>query len=253
MMRRDTLWHASILALVIATGCAESNEPAPSDGGALDARSCRTDDLGRPAPCFGGPCCDEMVMPSVDPATCRYACPAGFDFSGCEVDPSALCGPAFDAPCEEPTDCELAFDTCCGTCGTPTLDDYDAILRERRDAHRDFVCPDPSTLCPGCAVAPNPSLGATCESNRCTGFDVRALPLSSCTRDEDCRLRATACCECGADTSPFALIAIRNDAESRYAALVCPSDVGCPECAPAYPAEASAYCADDGHCAVQIR
>ncbi|MCB9636755.1 MAG: hypothetical protein H6721_31980 [Sandaracinus sp.] len=221
---------------------------APTPECSVDGGMCVTD--AGPLPiCRGGACCDQERTAGFDPVTCSVSCPSGFSTS-CMVDPAAFCAPTFDAPCTDNTQCTLAIDDCCGGCGMPTLDDFDPILITQADAHRAAVCTDPTPICPGCAVMPNPNLGATCSMSRCTEFDVRALALSACTRDEDCRLRVADCCECGGDTSPFALIAIRNDAEGRYTDLVCPNDIGCPECAPAYPADVSAFCADDGHCAV---
>ena len=46
------------------------------------------------------------------------------------------------------------------------------------------------------------------------------------------------------------LIAINVNAEADYASLVCDGDIGCPECAPVYPAEASAVCNPGGYCEV---
>ena len=76
---------------------------------------------------------------------------------------------------------------------------------------------------------------------------MRTLELSACSSDADCRLRVTSCCECGGDTNPDALIAIRSDVEADYMALVCDA-TDCDLCAPVYPDSMEAFCADDGHC-----
>lgn len=289
-MHTGTLWRAALLLSAVGLfGCPKSNEPgsdcppATPEGACYDdccgylgeptrtascGFECRTGRLiDRCAPtaacidggmpplcdaglpfCVGGSCCDQE-RPAIPGAACSFTCPAGFDFT-CEPDPAAFCE-SFDAPCTEPTECTLAIDTCCGPCGVPTLDDFDPILVSRADDHRAAVCPDPSVICPACPVAPNPNLGATCTANRCTAFDVRTIPLSACTSHDDCRLRVRECCACGGDTSPFSLIAIRADSEAAYQALVCGSEIACPECEPTYPSDVSAYCADDGHCAVR--
>jgi hypothetical protein len=292
-MRTGTLWHVALLSVAFLGGCPKSSTPGEDCPPALPEGSCyddcctylgeptRTESCGfecrsgrlvdRCAPtsacrldggtcsldaalpiCEGGDCCEQERAASFDPATCTFSCPDAFSTT-CEPAPDVFCAPPLDF-CTEPTDCVLAIDTCCGPCGIPTLDAFDAIHRDRTEEHRELVCPDPSPVCPACAVGVNPNLGATCDdTDRCVGFDVRTLALSRCTDDDECRIRATACCTCGADTSPYSLIAIRADAEGDYAALVCPDAVGCPECEPVYPDDVSAYCEDDGHCAVRIR
>lgn len=153
------------------------------------------------------------------------------------------------ASCAQPGDCTLEFNTCCGVCEVPTLDDYDAINADMRHLHRQEVCPE-ETPCPGCASQPAPWLVATCnESNTCQGVDIRQMDLTSCTTDDDCRLRTRSCCECGGDTSEFGLVAVSD--HGAYTDLVCGQEFACPECVPQYPEEATAVCADDGHCEVE--
>jgi len=156
------------------------------------------------------------------------------------------------AACSVPTDCVLAFNTCCGTCDVPTLEDFDAINASRSDDHFAEICPDQDPICPGCAAAPNPWLGATCTAGTCEGFDLEEDPLNTCTADTDCRLRAPGCCECGAPTDVWSIIALPDDAFEAYRDLVCEPDQACDLCAPTYPDELSAVC-DDGHCAVEGR
>jgi hypothetical protein len=211
--------------------------------------------VGEDCPPIGPPrCVDEACCITEAPAVavpgCRFACPSGFTVDAiCEPGASCL---DLSSPCAENADCTLAIDDCCGTCGRPTLDDYDAILATRSAEHARMVCPDPGAVpCPGCASMDNPNLGAACESRVCVGYDVRQRSLSSCMSDGDCRLRTRDCCECGGATDLGSLIAIRLDGEPAYGALVCPPDASCPECAPIYPAEYEAFCAPDGQCDIR--
>ena len=204
-----------------------------------------------PGICQGGPCCDDEVVAELNYSTCSASCPDGYQPAGeCTPDPAARCAAPW-LSCGAKADCMLAANTCCGACGEVTLSDFDAINRSRQDEHRDYVCPGPPPPCPRCATLQNPSLGATCESGLCRGFDVRAADLSRCSDARDCRLRVTGCCACGGDTSPYSLIAIRQDAESDYQALVC-DDADCDACEPVYPDGVEAFCADDGHCQVRV-
>jgi hypothetical protein len=218
------------------------------DGGGVDA-GCA---LAPEAPtCLGGPCCDASIAAVPSATGCEYVCPAGYALE-CAPSPTADCTTTFDRPCSEPSDCTLALNDCCAPCGRPELVNFDAILQSEVDAHRAAVCPDPAAEpCPRCPTALNADVGATCGMGRCAGFDVRTMPLSACTTDADCRLRVRECCECGGTLDPWALIAIRADAEPAYADLVCDSDTACAGCAPVYPDAAQAYCATDGHCAVR--
>lgn len=244
--------HALLVVFALSLGCSESH--SNTDGSmAADARIARdapSDDcppIGAPL-CVDTTCCAEEAAAILQPG-CHYACPSGFaDIATC--DPAASCTD-FSLPCARPSDCTLAIDDCCGPCGVPALDDFDAIATSRADAHTRFVCPDPgSTPCPGCVAMDNPSLGATCTEGRCTGFDVRQLAISACTDDSVCRLRTRDCCECGGSTDPSSLIAVRGDARAAYMELVC-DDFACGACEPTYPTTVEAYCATDGHCAVR--
>lgn len=251
------------LALLVLASCGESH--VAEDGGrgidaavqrdagsrdAVAARDAPLDDcppIGPPR-CVDATCCRDEAAAVLQPG-CRYECPSGFvvDFV---CDPADECGD-FASPCSRHDECTLAINDCCGPCGVPGLDDYDAILISRADDHRRSVCAeDDPVACPECATLVNPALGATCREGRCQEYDVRALPLSACAQDDECRLRVRDCCECGGDTSPFALIAVRVDSTGDYAGLVC-DDLACPECEPTYPDTVEAYCAGDGHCAVR--
>lgn len=160
-------------------------------------------------------------------------------------------GPPADwAACDVTSECVLSGNSCCGVCGAPSLANVDGVNRARSDEHFRDVCPMPIP-CPTCPSALNPDLQVTCASSRCAPFDVRLSDVSLCTSDADCRLRVTQCCECGGDTSPFALIAVSS--EPGYSTLVCDPMIGCPECAPTYPDTVRAVCAADGHCAVEGR
>jgi hypothetical protein len=91
---------------------------------------------------------------------------------------------------------------------------------------------------------------ATCATGQCTVVDLYEQSLTACQSQSDCKLRAQACCECGADTSRTGLISIRTDAESEYTALVCEPNPSCDDCVPNYPGDAMAMCSPDGYCHV---
>jgi len=148
------------------------------------------------------------------------------------------------------SDCVLAGNSCCSPCGVPGLDAVDAVNRERVDEHRSEVCQAP-VPCPACPESVNPSLVTSCESGACAAHDVTELPLSSCTADAQCRLRARDCCECGAALDFGNLIAIAAGEEGPYAALVCDPEQACDACAPVYPTDVEAFCDADGHCATR--
>lgn len=233
----------SLAALAAVGACGKSHPVDPTDAGA-DALGCPPV---LPETCVRGDCCDEDPREAERvPGTCDFRCPDGWT-------PASLCDPApscdLDA-CTDNTDCILADNTCCGPCGEPRLSDFDAIHRDRQEEHYGLVCPEPE-ICPDCPIALNPGLGATCDGGRCRGFDLATLPLTECARDTDCRLRVRDCCPCGSDPSFWNLIAIRADAETDYEALVCPTDFGCPECAPPEPTDARAVCTA-GRCQVEV-
>ena len=231
---------AVLLSVALALGCSESHGV---DSGAGDGCAPVT-----PPRCVMGACCDAEATPVR--VGCGFECPSGaVEDTVCE--PAASCVD-LSSPCTANSECSLAIDNCCGPCGRPTLDDYDAILSSRSVEHARRVCPDPGSVpCPGCASMDNPNLGAACEGGTCVGYDVRQRSLSSCTSDGDCRLRTRDCCECGGGTDFGSLIALRVDGETSYQTLACEPDSACPECAPIYPTEFEAFCADDGHCDVR--
>lgn len=153
---------------------------------------------------------------------------------------------ALDAPpsrgCTSPTDCVLVPRSCCGACGEPSRTDSIALHRDDVNAFRNGVCGD-DVGCPACAGQPDPTLLASCVSGQCAVIDLYVHPSTECMRDDDCRVRAIDCCECGADTSPGRLIAVSRG----YDELVCDPMSACPECAPVYPDTVFALC-NDGHC-----
>jgi hypothetical protein len=163
-------------------------------------------------------------------------------------DSSADVGPPSWSSCALNSDCMLADNSCCGVCSQPELGDVDAINRNESGDHYAAVCDELDPLCPGCPSLPNPWLGATCDVDVCTAFDLRESDLVTCTADADCRLRATSCCECGGDTGRDALIALAGDEFPSYLALVCDPETDCLACEPTYPDTVEAFCNDEGRC-----
>ncbi len=225
-----------------------TDTPPPLDGG--DSGSgCGAVDAGPICRRIDDLCCDsESRYPRMGP-DCSLSCEPGYSASpdACVPDPS--CEPSVE--CDEPSECTTTFETCCGTCSEVALSDVISIRADAERDYRDAVC-DGDIGCPPCAPPPHPYLVSTCNARQCRALDTRVLPLTQCTADEQCRMRATECCECGADTSPDALIGIRIDAEADYLNLVCDSDAICDDCVPIYPDTHEAFCNDVGACSVRL-
>lgn len=221
--------------------------PLPEDAGPDDTGTiCAPTDPGPTCYAVDDPCClADPVFPTLT-RDCRYRCPEGtaFDVS-CMPDPS--CEP--ETECEQPSECTTTAVECCAPCREHELEDVTGIRRDAESTYRDALCEDVGA-CPPCAPPPAPYLIATCNARACTAIDTRRLLLSQCSRDEECRVRATECCECGADTSPENLIALRIDGEGDYLNLVCDDDAICDDCVPTYPDTHEAFC-DAGTCAVR--
>ncbi len=71
--------------------------------------------------------------------------------------------------------------------------------------------------------------------------------MPACTGADDGGLRTVVWWEWVVDLGR--VVDIRTDAEGDYAAIACGEDVGCPECAPTYPADVTATC-EAGRCTV---
>lgn len=133
------------------------------------------------------------------------------------------------ASCAQTSECGLASVGCCSPCGMPTLADLEAINLSQRDAHYAEVCPVP-TPCPRCATGINPNLVATCQSARCTAYDLSTMPLSVCNTDADCVIRYANCCSCSGD--PSEVVSVRADAEAAVEALLCDGGGCALDCVP---------------------
>jgi hypothetical protein len=154
--------------------------------------------------------------------------------------------------CEQNGQCVLAADGCCASCGQPSLESRDPINREFSMQHYEAVCDQEEPVdCPACEPPPAPHLGATCTEGLCEGFNIRTMELTACETNDQCRLRARSCCECGSDFNAHNLIAIREGRSADYTALVCTANTSCGQCGVQYPTDRfSAVCAPDGHCDV---
>lgn len=145
--------------------------------------------------------------------------------------------------CSRTSECIVAPESCCGTCGAATARDAVALAVTYASTYRTQACADQGGVgCPACAGRDDPTLLATCRAGECELVTLATDPITACTSSTECKLRTRDCCECGGDTSQAGLIAVRTDSESTYAGLACDEGQGCPECAPEYPAGASAEC-----------
>jgi hypothetical protein len=152
--------------------------------------------------------------------------------------------------CTASTECVVVPETCCGSCGVAARGDAIALRQEHVAHYRQAAC-EYFPPCLPCADDPDPTLVATCAAGLCEVVDLLEHDVTLCSDPADCRVRAQACCECGADTGPSSLIALRTDAEATYQQLVCPADTFCAECASVYPDEATAVCSGEGRCRVE--
>jgi hypothetical protein len=196
-----------------------------------------------PAECVNGVC----VTPLLGQCWRDADCDGGKVCQGASVCP---CGAACDEPdspgkcvaqgagwssCGGPGDCQLQFNSCCGTCGVPKAGDFDAVAFDKTQAHFTDVCPSP-TPCPACASQDNNNLAAFCEANTCQVVEISTDPISACAVDADCTVRLAKCCDCGAG-QPADYIALRSQDYYTYETQVCgPGGGGCAlDCAPSSP------------------
>ncbi len=156
-------------------------------------------------------------------------------------------GPSYDA-CQLPSECVVRPASCCGQCGAATREDIVTLNKDQAAAYQSATCGD-SWGCPACYMVQDSRLVATCASAKCKLVDLATHSSTTCASDGDCRVRTNACCECGGPVDQAHLVAINASKESDFSATVCDPGMGCPECAPTYPAEATAVC-NAGHCEV---
>lgn len=151
--------------------------------------------------------------------------------------------------CVENSECLVVPQTCCGSCGAATRGDAVAVSRDELDQQRTDACAE-TMGCPACFAEPDPTLIATCRSNRCELVDLLERDeITACIQSTDCRLRFSGCCACASSDTP--VIATRADAEQSFTALSCDSDQACPECAPVFDPSFVAECTG-GRCQVAV-
>lgn len=266
-----------LIALALVAGCPEAHDegacgpvpgvcPSPCcdrepecvgdawvcPGGEPPVSTCAPDPgCGEGCEPVSGSCADECCAPGGEPSCVRgeWVCPAGLRLVD-RCAPPPECGEEDRAACAMNGECAVVPASCCATCGEVTLADVVAIRASEREAHRRDVCPAEMIACPPCLPTPFPHLQASCEAGRCTIFDV-GEEHGACRSRDDCVVRVANCCECGGDTSPEALIALRRDAVGAYQALVCSPLADCATCAPVYPDGVAADCVE-GRCAVSL-
>jgi hypothetical protein len=184
-----------------------------------------------------------------------HATDAGADTGGGDVGADSAPGDTGGidwGACALTSECTLARDMCCGGCPFDAIENLDGVNVAYATEHMAEVCPDPTMVgCEPCGVRVDPlsipGHFSPCRAGRCTPVDIAAEPITECTIDADCRVRARDCCECGADVSDANLVAIRVDAGAAFAELACDADASCDLCAPVYPEEVQAVC-DAGRC-----
>jgi hypothetical protein len=154
--------------------------------------------------------------------------------------------------CAVTSDCQLRSSGCCAPCGMPELEDMDGVNEGHVDEHFAEVCPEmPPGGCPRCPNELNPWLFSPCLESVCTAVDIRRLEVTACAHDDECRLRARDCCECGADTSEYNLVAINAARSADFTGIACDPETECAGCMPDYPDTVEAFCTEEGHCAIR--
>jgi hypothetical protein len=151
----------------------------------------------------------------------------------------AECYAGVSRACTRPSDCTLTFSDCCGSCGSNGPDRVVAVRLGDVGDYSAGVCGGDAT-CPGCYAGISPTAGAICSAGRCEVVDT--APFATCANDADCQVRAKECCECNADVTYGGLVALSDAAG--YVSELCGPDLACDGCAPVYPDDVSARCAD---------
>lgn len=136
--------------------------------------------------------------------------------------------------CTEPSQCGLYPADCCGDCGAFTPDHVVAYNIDWIGEHAQPGCVDMS--CPKCARDEEEfpqrqyQLVATCEKRTCVVKKLDHMPITQCTRDDQCVVATPRCCACDWSNA----VAVRKDKQDELRKLACTTSsqgVGCPACA----------------------
>lgn len=133
--------------------------------------------------------------------------------------------------CQTPNDCVLVPTSCCGSCDLDAAVPMSAYNGDWIEEHGQPGCDGAG--CPRCAVsedwAPQQQgqLIAACEAHRCVVKDLDHMPMTACSKDEQCVVATPRCCACTWNNS----VAVRADAAAKLNRLVCAPGTGCPACA----------------------
>ncbi len=157
-----------------------------------------------------------------------------------------------DPQCSVDSDCILVHKGCCARCPPTTVDDHIAVPRGVQNDAIKAQCPAGPVACMPCPRAVLDPLGpiphSACVDRRCVVVDLRALPLTGCTKNSDCVPVGVGCCGAYSE-DPLEYVGVDEDAGLDI--LQC---VPAPPCVPPMPhATPISFCAKDGHCAVRGR
>jgi hypothetical protein len=260
------IWGFSMLALLVTSGVASCGTTPPTGAGGSGGTGGSAGSGGNSPlpercklPSESGPCRASITAYYHDS---RTGLCTPFTYGGCEGNANrfatmgecqAACNggaPDMDR-CQQPYECTLAPNGCCGDCGDGTAQSFVALNRSQLSAY------PAARGCSGVACGPCPPIdviqrtssyfAATCTAGSCQVVNTRETDVTACTTDSDCTLRnGMNCCEfCAAEET---MVAVNKRADLN--ALLCGQGPGaCPPCVPVYPYGFGAVCAS-GRCLV---